>query len=134
MLLALLVACTETPPRPPSDPVASHDGAVLARLYHPPAGLGPVVWADAALGVVGLGPTDVRLVMWFPEVPEARRAELLTTRIADPLPDDALTHTVLPAGALAEGAYSASAFETAQWHGRAAWSVGSGVYVDLQTR
>lgn len=134
MLFLLLTGCADAPPRPPTDPVASHDGAVLNRLYHPPADLGSVVWADAALGVVGLGPTDVRLVMWFPEVSEGRRTQLLTTRTAEPLPTDPLALTVLPPGAYAEGSYHTTAFETTQWHGDTAWVVGGGVYVELQTR
>ena len=131
-ILIIPVACEAPPPAPA--PVASRDTAALAQRWRPPEGLGQAVWASAAVGTPGLGPTDARLVVWFPDVPAPRRAALLGRPTQRPLPGDALARTVLPEGSVARGAYETDAFETSQWRGTTVWAVEAGIYADLSTR
>lgn len=125
-MLVLLLAC-DTPT--PATPVLHHDRSSLQKVLPLPPELGEVTWGMAPIGTVGLGPTDYRLLIWFPKVAESRRKALLTIPEARPLPEDTLGIPVL---GTAQG-WDASAFETVQWQG-SAWTVDDGVLVELQTR
>lgn len=114
-------------------PQVHHDEASLRRYLELPEGLGEVVWAVAPLGVPGLGPTDLRLVIWFPSVPEARRHALLTESRAAVFPGDPLVRSVLPEGGSGT-AYAATAFENIFWKGGAAWALGEGIFVELYSQ
>lgn len=122
----LFLACDAPTPAPPT---LHHDRPSLEKVLPVPPDLGEVTWATAPIGTVGLGPTDYRLLIWFPKVPESRRKTLLTVEEATPLPADTLG---IPVVGTAQG-WDATAFETVQWQG-SAWTVGEGVLVELQTR
>ncbi|MEQ1569559.1 MAG: hypothetical protein ABMA64_28235 [Myxococcota bacterium] len=116
----------------------------LARHVGVPPALHEVRWAGRPLGTVGLGPTDLELVAWFP-VAEGDRAAV-EAALGAPLGEDvrrvpgALAGVLPPELAAARSGdevvlrgvvWPATAFENAQWKGGFALWVAGGLVVQL---
>ena len=106
----------------------------LRKHISPPPALSAVTWNAAPMGRVGLGPTDLRLVAFFRDVPPEVRDAVLTHPATTPLPTDELTASVLPAGPVSTAeatAWVADAFTNARWPRGTAWAVSGGILVEL---
>ena len=137
MIFSLLLSCfgsADVEPKAEALPQVHHDMESLRRYFEPPPALGEVAWAVAPLGTGELGPTDLRMVLWFPHVPEERRKVILTVPRNAPLPTDALAKLVLPPETGNPLGYEASAFGNIFWHGGGAWQLGEGVFVEVFNR
>ena len=119
LLLAGLGACGGPAPTA-KEPTTKISTSVpdLSRHLHVPAALPSVSWAARPQGTVGLGPTDLALVAWFPR-PDGGFADLdatLPTKAGGPFspPADLLTAAQAPPGPFV-AARDGAALETSTW-------------------
>ncbi|HJN77200.1 MAG TPA: hypothetical protein QGF58_24965 [Myxococcota bacterium] len=134
--LVVSLACGGTPEveTPKEETVeVREDRASLERHIAVPEGYDTVRWVARAKGTVGLGPTDLVLLAWFPadEVDLSVLGD--STGTATVHPDEELARALGITGSVDGATYSTTAFENIRWRGGFAVVADEGLLVELHS-